>query len=92
MCFGLLSKGNGLSNFVSINPSISTDGNVASGNCTGFRADGNAVISCRGIHTNCYGIAATSRSRKANSNCIVSASVAGCIGIMTNDDGIGSSG
>ena len=92
MCFGLLSKGNSLSNFVSINLSISTDGNVFSGNCTGFRADGNAVISCRGIHTNCYGIAATSRSRKANSNCIVSASVAGCIGFMTNDDGIGSSG
>ena len=86
MCFGLLSKGNSISNLSSINSGISADGNVASGNCTGFRADGNAVISCRGIHTNCYGIAATSRSRKANSNCIVSASVAGCIGIVANDD------
>ena len=92
LCFGLLSKGNGLSNFVSINLSISADSNILSGHCTGFRADGNTVISCRGIHTNGNGIAATSRSRKANSNRIVSASVAGCIGFMTNDDGIGSSG
>ena len=86
MCFGLLSKGNGLSNFVSINPSISTDGNIASGNCMGFRADGNTVISCRGIHTNCNGIAASCLSSTTNSNRIVSTSVAGCIGIVANDD------
>ena len=85
-CIGHLSKGNGISNFVSINLSRSTDGNIASGNCMGFRADGNTVISCRGIHTNCYGIAASCRSSTTNSNRIVSTSIAGCIGIVANDD------
>ena len=52
----------------------------------GFRANSNAVFSCRGIHTNCYGIAASCRSSTTNSNRIVSTSVAGCIGIVANDD------
>ena len=52
----------------------------------GFRADGNTVISCRGIHTNCNGIAASCLSSTTNSNRIVSTSVAGCIGIVANDD------
>ena len=86
MCFGLLSKGNGRSNFVSFNLSISADSNILSGNCTGFRADGNAVFSCRGIHTNCYGIAASCRSFTTNGNCIISPGIVGCIGIVANDD------
>ena len=52
----------------------------------GFRADGNTVISCRGIHTNCYGITASCLSRTTNGNRIVSTSIAGCIGIVANDD------
>ena len=86
MCFGLLSKGNGVSNFVSINLSISADSNILSGICMGFRADGNTVISCRGIHTNCYGIAASCLSSTTNSNRIVSTSLADCISIVANDD------